>query len=137
MKNFPPEKIFQSVVKTILFVFCGVPGAFITAFSVIIFIISLTGKEHSTKNPLYAVLWFILGSCLLLVGLRKTQPPPYLPVIRSFPCLIFAPALPGGLFGDFTSQLEGILDSTFFLSLFVIPFLVKKRVDRFYAEKPA
>ncbi|HEX8251358.1 MAG TPA: hypothetical protein VF599_24510, partial [Pyrinomonadaceae bacterium] len=102
---------------------------------VVIFIISLTDKEHSTKNPLYAALWFILGTLLVLVGLRKTKQPLYLSVVWSFPFLICALLLVQGLLGGLANQFGEILDLTFFLSIFVVPFLVKKRVDRFYAEK--
>ena len=133
MKSLPSQKIFNNLIRTFLFIFCAVPGSFVTIGSTVIFFDTVVTKHNSISNPFLPALWFILGSALVFIGLGKFNKPLYLLVIWSFPTMIFLPII---LFeflpNDFTLKYDGLISTILFPFIFIVPILVKKNIDRYY-----
>jgi len=82
-----------------------------------------------------SIISFVIGSFLLIAGLGKIKKPACLLVFWSFSLLLFIPViLIEVLPNNISNQVGVILNLIFIPSMFIVPFLVKHRVDKFYEK---
>ena len=139
-KSSPQQSISENITKAILFIVCAIPGAFISLFSSVIFLDSIDGKAYSIIGRLsigsLSLIAFIIGSFLLIAGLGKIKKPAYLLVFWSFSLLIILPVILIEILPkNFSNFLGAVLGAVFIPSIFIVPFLVKRRVDKFYEKR--
>lgn len=124
--------------KAVLFIFFAVPGALAVFLGM--FILCMTMLEKHSNKPyqfwLQGILGVCIGSVFVIVGLQKTKQWLYLLVFWSIPIVLLVPPIICGLLSNsMQSKYEGVVSILTFLAIFILPFTIKKQIDKFYQSR--
>jgi hypothetical protein len=126
------KKATEVFFSGFLFIFCAIPGALITVFSSIMFILPFMEKSNALLNTVFCSVAFSIGSLMTLFGLRKFGKPLYLLVFLAIPLPFILTAL---TFTILPASLANSLNFPAFVFMIIIPFLTKKAVDKYYLQR--
>ena len=127
------ERYQKKIVKTVLFLFCGLPGLllfFVGAFGLMFELDNFfrRGIELNRHNLAITAVCIPLGSLLLLTGIGKIKKWLYLIVFISFPLFVALSGYISMAIGYKGKGFEWIILSGF------LTFIVFKLINNFYRE---